>query len=224
MPLSAYAKDNFIAPGMSTFTSACVKDMAGTSVEQEHWLNNYMLNTLFRIKLDDEVRQSLFNFLRRSQFAFREYALAREQTTRYLGSDAVSTYFVAIGHWEVFLAYAYQAYELLAGTDKRALFEPGDGSVLQHLCLLYNRSKHVNKAISGGQVAAGSILAVWLTNEGLRAVDADLTFDEMAAILEDLARWSDAAQDPLTMREKLLIHYPEAAGTDDVVGRDYGSR
>lgn len=116
MPLSAYAKDNFIAPGMSTFTSACIRDMAGTSVEQEHWLNNYVLNTLFRVKLDEQVRQSLFNFLRRSQFAFREYALAREQTASYLRSvDAVSTYFVAIGHWEVFLAYAYQAFELLAG-------------------------------------------------------------------------------------------------------------
>jgi hypothetical protein len=225
MPLSAYAKDNFIAPGLSTFTSACIRDMAGTSVEQEHWLNNYMLNTLFRVKLDEQVRQSLFNFLRRSQFAFREFALAREQTASYLRSvDAVTTYFVAIGHWEVFLAYSYQAFELLAGSDKRALFEPGDGSVLQRLCLLYNRSKHVKKAISNGQLAAGSILAVWLTNEGLHAVDGHLTFDEMAEILEDLARWSDAAQDPLTMREKLMIHYPEAGDTGDAAGGDHGKR
>jgi hypothetical protein len=41
------------------------------------------------------------------------------------------------------------------------------------------------------------------------------SFDEMAEILEELARWSDAAQDPLTMRQKLLIQYPKFAGTDD---------
>lgn len=211
MPLSAYAKDNYIAPGMSEFTSAAIRDMTGTSAEQEHWLYNYMLNTLFRVTLDERVRQSLFNFLRRSQFAFREYALAREQTVTYLKRvDAVSTYFLAIGHWEVFLAYAYQAFELLARTEKRALFEPGDGSVLQRLWLLYNRSKHVNKAINAGQLAPGSTLAVWLTNEGLSAAGGNLTFDEMAEILEELARWSDAAQDPLTMREKVLMHYPTA--------------
>jgi hypothetical protein len=79
-------------------------------------------NTLFRVTLDERLRQSLFNFLRRAQFAFREYAPAREQTATYLRSvDAVSTYFVAIGHWEVFLAYAYQAFELLTRTEKRAL-------------------------------------------------------------------------------------------------------
>lgn len=90
------------------------------------------------------------------------------------------------------------------------LFEPNDGSVLQRLCLLYNRSKHVNHAINAGQLAADSTLPVWLTNDGLRCVDGHLTFEEMAEILEELAWWSDAAQDPLTMREKILAHYPTA--------------
>ena len=92
MPLSAYAKDNFIAPDMSRFNSAQIKDMSGTSVEQEHWLSNYVLNSLFRVDLDEPLRQTLFNFVRRTQFAFREYALAREQTMAYLrGVDAVSS-------------------------------------------------------------------------------------------------------------------------------------
>lgn len=128
---------------------------------------------------------------------------------------AVGAYFLAIGHWEVFLSYAYQAFELLAGTENKALFEPNDGSAIQRLCLLYNRSKHVNKAINAGQVAPGSTLAVWLTNDGLRCVGGDLTFDEMAEILEELARWSDAAQDPPTMREKILAHYPATASPGD---------
>jgi hypothetical protein len=219
MPLSAYAKDNFIAPDMSRFDSAQIKDMSGTSVEQEHWLSNYMLNSLFRVDLDEPLRQTLFNFLRRTQFAFREYALAREQTMAYLrGVDAVPTYFLAIGHWETFLAYAYQAYEIFVRAEK-ILFTTGDGSVLQRLNSLYNRSKHVASAINHNRIAPGSTLAVWLNNEGLRAVDGHLTFEEMAEILEELARWSDAAQDPLTMREKILAQYPTGGDTPDEPGR-----
>ena len=142
-----------------------------------------MLNTLLSVNVEERVRQTLFNFLRRAQFAFREYALAREQTVTYLSNrESVSTYFLAIGHWEVFL---------------------------------YNLSKHPNNAIKGHQLAPGSTLAVWLTNEGLRCVDGYLTFEELAEILEESALWSDAAQDPLTMREKMVAHYAgDATGTE----------
>jgi hypothetical protein len=50
--------------------------MSGVSDEQEHWLYNYVLNSLLRAELDVRLRQTLFNFLRRAPFAFREYALA----------------------------------------------------------------------------------------------------------------------------------------------------
>src|SRR5215207_7664131 len=107
MPLTHYSYDHFVAPEMSQFTAASIKDMAGTSPEQGGWLYNYMLNTLVRVELKERARQRLFNFLRRTQFAFREYDLAREQTTAYLRNrEAVGAYFAAIGHWEVFLSYA----------------------------------------------------------------------------------------------------------------------
>jgi len=38
-------------------------------------------------------------------------------------------------------------------------------------------------------------------------MDAELTFAEIAEILTDLARWADAAQDPLTMRETIKASY-----------------
>jgi hypothetical protein len=68
-------------------------------------------------------------------------------------------------------------------------------------------------AYNVGQLAPGSTLAVWLANEGLHAVDGHLTFDQIARILEELAVWSDAVQDPLTMGEKILARYPEAAAS-----------
>lgn len=218
MRLSDYAKDKFVAPEMSKFTAASIKDMAATSVEQEHWLLNFVLNALLRVDIEEPVRQTLFNFLRRVESAFREYSLARERTRNYLmNTDAVSPYLMAIGHWEVFLSHAYQAYCLLA-RNRQVLFERGDGSVLERLNLLYNRSKHADKAIESGQLPEDGTMGIWLANDGLHSIDSWLNFDEMAEILDELARWSDAAQDPLTMRGNLLRHHEDACADSDEAG------
>jgi hypothetical protein len=212
MPLSNYTKDKFVAPELSKFTNASIRNMASASVEQEHWLTNFILNTLLRVDVKETVRQTLFNFLRRAQLAFREYSLARDQTMSYLSdTDAVTTYFAAIGHWEMFLFQAYEAYELLArpaatATTKHILFSPRDGSPHQRLNSVYNRSKHHASAIQNGQLPEDGTIAVWLVNHGLCSTDSWLTFDEMAEILDELARWSDAVQDPSTAREKMLPH------------------
>jgi hypothetical protein len=99
------------------------------------------------------------------------------------------------------------------------LFVQGDGSVLERLNLLYNRSKHMDSAIENGHLPAESTMAIWLTNDGVRSIDSVLTFAEIADILRDLATWSDAAQDPLTMEEKLREQYPD----DSSDGTETGS-
>jgi hypothetical protein len=90
-----------------------------------------------------------------------------------------------------------------------------DGSVIQRLNLLYNRTKHLETAINSGQLPPDGTLPVWLTNDGLQAVDAELTFTELAGILTDLAKWADAAQNPLTMRETIRAAYGLSQEEDD---------
>ena len=90
---------------------------------------------------------------------------------------------------------------------EKILFVKDDGSILQRLNLLYNRSKHIESAIKSSQLPPNGTLPVWLTNEGLEATDAKLTFEEMADILSDLAKWADAVQDPLTMQETIKTTY-----------------
>jgi hypothetical protein len=65
----------------------------------------------------------------------------------------------------------------------------------------------LESAIKAGQLPPDGTLPVWLTNDGLQAVDEELTFAEISAILTDLAKWADAAQDPLTMRETIRASY-----------------
>jgi hypothetical protein len=203
--LSNYAKDKFVAPEMSTFTAASIRDMSAVSGEQDHWVLNFVLNTMLRVSVEGSIRPTLFNFLRRTEAAFREYTLARIRTLAYLANpDAVSDYLAAIAHWEVFLSQAYQAYCLFT-MGQPTLFKRGDGSVFQRLNLLYNRAKHVESAIASHQLPEDGTIAVWLKNDGLHSIDGSLTFDEIAEILEDLSRYADAVQDPLTMREKLTV-------------------
>jgi hypothetical protein len=135
-------KDKFVAPGISSFTEASISDLSGL---QERWLVSFILNSSLVVRLDDATRRTIYNFLRRAEAAFREYGSARQMTLAHLANpnpDAVSEYIIAIGHWEGFLSHAYQAWCLLARGQK-ILFTPGDGSTMQRLNLLYNRTKRV---------------------------------------------------------------------------------
>jgi hypothetical protein len=215
VPLSNYVKDKLIAPEMSTFTTASMKDMSTTRGAQ-YWVMDFVLNSMTRACFGGPLKPTLFNFLRRTEAAFREYTLARSRTLAYLANpDAVSDYLAAIAHWEVFLSQAYQAYCLVT-MGQPTLFRRGDGSAFQRLNLLYNRAKHVESAIASHQLPEDGTIAVWLKNDGLHSIDGFLTFDEIAEILKDLSRYADAVEDPLTMEEKLMA----IAGEKDERGRN----
>ncbi len=202
MPFANEFKDKYVAPHISSFTAATIPDMSAVSEAQGRWLLSFVLNSGLVVTMDDATRRTLYNFLRRAELAFRDYEAARQATLSYLTNpnpDAASEYIIAIGHWESFLSQAYQAWCLLVRGQK-ILFEPGDGSIMQRLNLLYNRAKHAESAITSQQLPPDGTLPVWLQNDGLHSVEAILTCSEMAEMLEDLARFADGAQNPLSAR------------------------
>ena len=164
-------KDKFVAPEISSFTEASISDLSGL---RERWLVSFILNSSLVVQLDDATRRTIYNFLRQAEAAFREYSSGRQMTLAHLANpnpDAVSEYIIAIGHWEVFLSHEYQAWCLLARGQK-ILFTPGDGSTMQRLNLLYNRTKHAESAITAKQLPPDGTLPVWLKNDGLHSVGA----------------------------------------------------
>lgn len=209
--------DRFVAPGFSSFIVATIPDMSAVSKEQGYWLTNFILNSCLRVALDDGTRRTLFNFLRRTEAAFEEYEAARRLTLAHLANPKHKDYIRAVGHWEQFLSQADRAWFVLV-RGEQVLFGRNDGSVLERLHLLYNRTKHLETAINSGQLPPGGTLPVWLANDGLQAVDGKLTFAEIAEILTDLAKWADAAQDPLTMRDTIRAAY----GLDEEEGESSG--
>jgi hypothetical protein len=139
--------------------------------------------------------------------------------------NAVSRYILAVDHWEQFLSLADQAWTVLV-RGQQILYSKEDGSVFQRLNKLHNLTKHIDSAIKGPkhalqpQFPVDGTLPVWLANDGLHSVEGVLTFAEIADMLQDMARWCDAAQNPLTMRETITAAYGAAVAEPTSAG-DY---
>jgi len=203
MPFSSWVLDKYVAPEISKFTAASIPDTSEVDDQQQHWLNNFILNNIASGALVSPMRQQMYNFLRRSQAAFSAYALAREATLAYLTDRRVyPRYIEAANHWESFLAFAWQAF-CFFGRGQRIWFEPRDGPELERLHDLHVRAKHADTAIEKGDYIEDSPLCVWLTNGGLSSTHAALTFGEIAEILTYMARLASAVQDPRTIKSKI---------------------
>ncbi len=58
--------------------------------------------------------------------------------------------------------------------------------------------KHVESRIDNAQMLPGATVPVWLENEGLRSVDANLTFTETGEVLMEIAKYADALSNQST--------------------------
>lgn len=204
-PLTNHVKDTYIAPELSVFTAADVPDMGSHSSQSAHWLDNHILNILFRGAWTPPLSTYVFNFLRRGTYAFRAQEAARQATLASLAArnQSPSTYADALFHWEVFLGQSWHAFKLLEKAFDLILFEKESGSALERLNALYNQMKHVASRIECGQIPIGATVPVWLTNQGLKSVDSILSFAETGEILVVIASWADALEDPRTARGKV---------------------
>lgn len=202
---------------MSAFTRAEIPDMSSVP-EQAHWLNNYVLNAMLRGDFGEVIRPFVFNFLRRTVAAFREYDLARERANHYLSNPGnASAYIESVGYWETFAAQAWQACLLLVRPlgQTKTLFRKGDGSAYENLHAVYSTAKHAEGVIARGQMPPAATMPIWLANDGVRTLNHTLTFGQATAILRDLAEWADVLQDPITTREKLRqVAEGAGAGSD----------
>ena len=130
MSLSNYSVDNFVAPHLSELTVNNAPELIMD--QQDCWVRNFILNTLFRLKPIDPYRQLIYNFLRKTESAIHEYANARLLLGEYIdqGKDAISKYLTAVLHFETCLAQAYQAYMLAKNIIRQdeafKLFDNGD--------------------------------------------------------------------------------------------------
>jgi hypothetical protein len=204
VPLSNYSIDTFVAPHLSELTSVGAPDLRGCTEEYGHWVNNFILNTIFRVRLKERNRQLVLYFLRKVEGAFQEYHEGRDFLASYLQkrNEAVSAYFHALRHFEVAASLAYQAYDTVRTMVQEKLFTQDDGSPLQRLNRLQNISKHANKELGRGGIPDNLSVPIWLTNTAIECHDTVLSFSEFAELMEELARLAEVLSNPPLNKEE----------------------
>lgn len=191
--------DTYIAHKISYLTECNAQD---ASILKEPWLNNFILNSAFIAEVPESIKPYYFNFLRRIEAAFIEYGLAREALKEFVEArinrpeeNRFSPYFIALFHFETFVAQLYQAYEFLRTVSGMDFFTEGEGTIIEKFYKIYISSKHMDKWIKGRIIPPKATVAIWITNEGLegkdgRGKDIKLSFGEMYETLEYTAKFS----------------------------------
>lgn len=80
--------------------------------------------------------------------------------------------------------------------NKEKLFIEGDRSPLDRLRTLYNSSRHSEGDIAGGKQPPFVTTPIWITNEGLASAEAEVSFAEIVALMEDAADPADYYSNP----------------------------
>ncbi len=187
--LSSHAIAKYVCPHLTSLTKCGASDISDRFPESAHWVKNFVVNTMLRYNLKDPARAIAFAFLRRSEAAFEEYGMGVEGLREYVSDrrDRFSLYFRTLHRLEAAVAQAYQAGDYLRKFTSTNLFTHGDGSEWEHLNGVYNASRH--ELPETGHTT-------WITNEGIAANNAYISFVEFESVLEWIGGVADQLSSP----------------------------
>jgi hypothetical protein len=135
-----------------------------------------------------KTRVQTFNFIRRAQVAFDEYALARGAYRKFFSDRNPVFYLDALHHFEVCLASAHQGHEALFEMTGGKFFDSGGQGRAElnwRMNRLYNTAKHASDFIKRASFK-GDMLTAWISNDGLETRNEKMAFGELAEILDDM--------------------------------------
>ena len=197
MPLSHYALDRFVAPHLSELSTCGANDMSQYRDRYDSWMQDFVLNSILRIKFRHPDRTYIACFLRRTQMAFHEYEQARCSLEEYVATRATSKCLLALSRFENCVGQIYKAHMLLKNVlAEKRLFEKDDRSPLDRLNKIYNAGKHAESVIASGELPESFTTPVWITNQGLSSIPASVTFVELEAMLSDLSKCAGHLSNP----------------------------
>lgn len=194
-----------LAPDLSQLTSVTLKDMGDYDSQSCHWISNYLLNTTFREKYPGHFHQIGMSYMRRAEASFREYESARKSLMSYTSGkkENISTYFMAVYHFEQMVSQSYQAYMLMRhfiadsnGAKVASFYKENDGSEVDRLNKIYNHIKHCDGRVTKNEFPKNYSIPVWLTNTGISCPVAELQYNEIIEMLEDIANGANRFVDP----------------------------
>ena len=133
--LSNYALDNFVAHRISSLTECGAPEL----LTESSWLNVFIINNVLRVRMPDEKRAYIFNFIRRTEGAFSAYREARRGLMEYVTTptNVISPYFRSLLNFEICVSQCWQGCELLIKASRAPLFKRNDNTDVERLHSLY---------------------------------------------------------------------------------------
>ena len=186
MRMSDYFLDTFVAPSLSKLTVATIPS---PTQRDSLWLNKFIMRSALVTTYPEPQRAVLFNYLRRAEDGFQEYAAACVNFGEYAVSprNTISPYFACLRHFERVVASPDRAIHLLvehlAGQKS---FSTNDQSLFERLRSLYDVTKHMR-----GNLPTDSTLPMWITNSGLQTLRHRVTFSELSGLLDEIGDAAD---------------------------------
>lgn len=197
--------NKFLAPGISNFTSCNAPDISETHPEARHWLTNHFLNSFLRGTFENNYRQYIFNLVFRAQVAFADYHEARLLTFQFLAkgtpdNPASRAYFLAVARWESCLLNLQIFIDVMNKLKKELgdapVFAQNDGTAECRAYKLANVVKHFGGDIHCNRHADTDTIPLWLTNSSLKTRTYELTYQDLATLISEIAAEADLLQDP----------------------------
>jgi hypothetical protein len=192
--------DSLTAPKLSLLSSCGAPDVP----ELPNYHGLLVLNQALGFgKYKEPAKVLLLNFLRRLRSATEEYRSGRENLEKYVSAlpqHELGCCNRALAYFEDCILNANVAITCLSGLGKylqsldpsvAPVFKVGDGSDYDSLRLLSNRIKHFDEDVLDAALSGSTsipVAPVWITNQGLEASNASLSFVELADILTTQAR------------------------------------
>jgi len=194
MPLTNYSLDNFVSQEISNLTECNAIDLTQAFDQAEHWIENFVLNSIFCVNVKQEYKPFIFAILRRAQMALVEHENGRIALQNYVNGkkDRISIYFRSLYHFEIAINLVYQAHEIFMKIKKGQLFQKNDGTPLERLNRIYNVSKHLEPST----IPDTHLHSMWIKNDGLYISTVMLTFEELADLLMDVCGLADKLSNP----------------------------
>lgn len=189
--------DYLLAPEISGLATIEIPDLEEFP-EEQHWISNLFLNSLFGSQYREAWKQAAVTFLFRTQNARRSYRLAREKSIECVagfqpGRPKTGIYFEAVSHWETSLLNVQIALDLFLKFMDPGTAETEDATRIRRAAA---RVKHFAEDIVDGKNSGDLTLPIWLEHDRLQTRTAYVLFEELAENLKEMAKAADILQNP----------------------------
>jgi hypothetical protein len=180
------------APHLSELTECGALEIE----EPKNYLGSFVLNNLHVLRYPDPMKRIILMFGRRADNAVWEHRAGRELLLSYIQrlSQGNNNHFLvalrAATHFEHCIGSVCQADalfgRLLDLVDGRDPSEPPNSRDCERrLKLIWNRAKHFDEDLSSKMAAEDITAPVWLSNTGISAVPATITWVELHIVLTE---------------------------------------